>query len=109
MYIVMAAEIIAAMFAVFGLYCAIKILAQRRFGSDRIIWAVEFKNKKDAEDAEMLIRESMGVFLSTKSCRVAALVDRELEGDEELMSILHRYGVDICIVDRKGDSVCDGS
>lgn len=101
MYLVALAETVAAIFAVFGLYCAIRILAQKIFGSDRIIWAVEFKNKKDAENAEMLIRESMGVFLYTRSCRVAALVDRSLEEDEELMSILHRYGVDICVVDNE--------
>ena len=55
-------------------------------------------NKKDTEEAEMLIREAMGNFLLTSSCRVAALVAEEFSSDSELISIFRKYGVEYYVI-----------
>ncbi len=98
MYFKVAIEVILAAFAVFGLYTAARILAQKIFGDKNIILAVVFKSKKDVENAEMLIREALGNFLATSSCRVAALVGEEFSNDEELISIISKYGVEYFII-----------
>ena len=87
-------ELILAIFAVFGLYSAVRLLMQKLFGDKRIMYAIAFMNKKDTEEAEMLIREAMENFLLTSSCRVAALVAEEFSSDSELISIFRKYGVE---------------
>lgn len=98
MYFKVAIEVILAAFSVFGLYTAVRILAQKVFGDKNIILAVVFESKKEAENAEMLIREAIGNFLATSSCRVAALVSEEFSNDEELMRIIRKYGLEYFII-----------
>ena len=99
MYIVrVALEVVLALFAVFGLYSAVVLLAQKLFGDKRIVLTVVFKEKKDTRDAETLIREAMGNFLLTSSCRVAALVAEEFSTDEELIGVFRKYGVEYYII-----------
>ncbi len=97
----LAIEIIAALFAVFGVYCATRLAAQKIFGTENIILAVTLKDKNDAIDAEMLIREALGSFLVTSSCRVAVLLTEELATDTDLMSAIRKYGAEYYIVDMK--------
>lgn len=94
MYLRIVLEIIAAMFAVFGFYSAVRLFANKFFGDDNIIISVHIKNREDAENAETLIREALGSFLLTSSCRVAVLADRCLEQDEALMGVFRKYGVE---------------
>ena len=95
MYVLRAAlELILAIFAVFGLYSAVRLLMQKLFGDDRIICTIALRNKRDTEEAEMLIREAMGNFLLTSSCRVAVIVAEEFSSDQELISIFRKYGVE---------------
>ena len=42
-------ELILAMFAVFGLYSAARLLMQKLFGDKRIIYTIAFMNKIDTE------------------------------------------------------------
>lgn len=98
MYFKVAVEIILAAFSVFGLYTAVRILAQKIFGDKNIILAVVFKSEKDIENAEMIIREAIGNFLATSSCRVAALVSEEFSNDEELLCVIRKYGLEYFVI-----------
>ena len=100
MYVRVAIEVIVAMFAVFGFYSAIKLLAQRIFSSDNIIIAVEIKTDEDVLNSEMLIREALGSFLLTSSSHIAVLVSEKL-CSKELMRVAQKYGVHIHIIDRE--------
>ena len=98
MYFKVAVEIILAAFSVFGLYTAVRILAQKIFGDKNIILAVVFKSEKDIENAEMIIREAIGNFLATSSCRVAALVSEEFSNDEGLLCVIRKYGLEYFVI-----------
>ena len=98
MYVRVAIEVIVALFAVFGFYSAVKLLAQRIFSAENIILAVEIKTDEDVLNAEMLIREALGSFLLTSSSRIAVLVYEGL-CCAELRSVVEKYGVQMYIVD----------
>ena len=98
MYVRVAIEVIVALFAVFGFYSAVKLLAQRIFSSENIILAVEIKTDEDVLNAEMLIREALGSFLLTSSSSIAVLVYEGL-CSAELISVVEKYGVQMYIVD----------
>ena len=98
MYFKLAIEILLAAFAVFGIYTAARILVSKIFGDKNIILAVVFKTQKEIDDAEILIREALGNFLATSSCRVAALVSEEFSNDRELMRVIGKYGLEYFII-----------
>ncbi|MBQ8141458.1 MAG: hypothetical protein IJ038_07180 [Clostridia bacterium] len=98
MYIKIAIEVIAALFAVFGFYSAVRLLAQKIFADDNIFLAVEIKDETAAENAEVLIREALGYFLAAGSPRVAVLVSEEL-CDDRLMDIVRKYGAECYLID----------
>ena len=99
MYLRLAVDIIAALFAVFGLYSAVRLLAQKIFGSDRLFLCVEIKDKEDAENADILVREALSAFLLTSSCRVVMLVRAELADDVEVERVRQIYGVECYVVE----------
>ena len=98
MYVRVAIEVIVALFAVFGFYSAVKLLAQRIVSAENIILAVEIKTDEDVLNAEMLIREALGSFLLTSSSSIAVLVYERL-CSAELISVVEKYGVQMYIVD----------
>ncbi len=101
MYLKLAVDIIAALFAVFGIYSAVRLMAQKLFGSDKIFLCVEIKSAKEAENADILVREALSAFLMTSSCRVAMLVPTELVGNEDILRAIDVYGVECYTVDEK--------
>ena len=99
MYFRIAAEVVLALFAVFGLYSAVRLLAQKLFGDKRIFLAVEILTEDDARIAEGLIREALGTYYITASSRLAVIVSEKLSNDEELMDIIELYGAECYIID----------
>ena len=98
MYVRIAIEVVVALFAVFGFYSAVRLLAQRIFSSESIILAVEIQTEDDVLNAEMLIREALGSFLLASSSHIAVLVPAALCSNE-LMNVAHKYGVQCYIID----------
>ncbi|MBO5416348.1 MAG: hypothetical protein J6A83_06940 [Clostridia bacterium] len=101
MYLRATVEIIAALFAVFGLYSAVRLITQKLFGSEKIFLVVEIKERADAENAYMLIREAMSAFLVTSSCRVAVIVSPELSENETLLRAVELWGVEYYIAEKE--------
>lgn len=99
MYFRIAAEVVLALFAVFGLYSAARLTVQKLFGDKRIFLAVEILTESDARLAEGLIREALGTYYITASSRIAVIVRKELLDGEELVRIIDKYGVECYIID----------
>ena len=97
-----------ALFAAFGLYCALRMLAEAMFSSDRIAVAIEVETHADAEALDMLLHEARVVFGRQRGMRLivlmsAALMDGTLGTDMELSpaceEILARYGAECYLMD----------
>ena len=99
MYFRIAAEVVLALFAVFGLYSAARLTVQKLFGDKRIFLAIEILTESDARLAEGLIREALGTYYITASSRIAVIVRKELLDGEELVRIIDKYGVECYIID----------
>lgn len=100
-YLKTALEVTMALFAVIGVYCMARLLAQRCFGSRRQILAVELLNEESLSEAEEAIREALSQFLLVPSGRVCILTSRMLSRDERLVSLAQKYGVSICVLEQK--------
>ena len=99
MYFRIAAEVVLALFAVFGLYSAVRLLIQKLFGDKRIFLTVEILTKEEARLAEALIREALGTIFITASSRLAVIVSEELSKDASLVDAVARYGAELYIID----------
>ena len=100
MYLRLVLEVTAALFAVFGIYSAVRLAVQKLLGSDKIFLCVEIKNQEDAENADILVREALSAFLVTSSCRVAIIVSPELAANAEVERVIEIYGVE-CYIAQK--------
>ena len=100
MYFRIAAEVILAIFAVFGLYSAVRIFAQKFFSDKRIFLAIEIKTEDDVLLAEGLIKEALGIYYLTSSSRIALLLPRELLDDKKFMDTVRSYGVEYYIIEK---------
>ena len=98
MYFRIAAEVILAIFAVFGLYSAVRIFAQKFFSDKRIFLAIEIKTEDDVLLAEGLIKEALGIYYLLPSARIAVLASKELEKNTELVELFLQYGVEYYFV-----------
>ncbi len=98
MYFMIAAEVILAMFAVFGVYSAARLIMQKFFSDKRIFLAIEIKTKDDARCAEGLIKEALGIYYLSSSERIGVILARELSENAELIEAIERYGVEYYII-----------
>ena len=99
-YLRTALEVTMALFAVIGVYCAARMLAQRLFGSHRLILAVELLTESSFLEAEEAIRDALSQFLLVPSGRVCVLTLPELAKDERLVSLSQKYGVSVCVLEQ---------
>jgi len=100
MYFRVAVEVILAMFSVFGVYSAARLVIQKFFSDKRIILAIEIRTGDDVLFAEGLIKEALGIYYLTSSSRVVLLLSEELLDNEELMNTVKKYGVEYCITEK---------
>ncbi len=101
-------NILVLSLSVFGAYCAIKTFSEALFSSDRITVALEVRERQDAEDMDMLLREAQSVSVRRGRPRVVVLLSNELmdgtvgEGEElydDYMELLDRYGAECYLID----------
>ena len=104
MYFRIALEIIVAVFAVIGLYGTIRRIAQSLFGSKNILIAIEFLTQRDAESAEVLIRDALSQYIYFPSGRVIAISTDSLSADPELQRVLSTYGISLYVIQEESGS-----
>ena len=101
-------EIGVAMLAVFGFCCALKMLLDLLFSSDRISVAIEVMEKKDADVLDLLLREAQALSLGKGRPRLvvlisAALMDGTVGVSDELSAhyaaMIDQYGADCYLID----------
>ena len=94
-------EIVVACFAVLGLYHSVCWIAQKLFGSRRLAVAIEILTQRDAESAEVLIRDALSQYLSLPSERVVVLTLPELSSVPALRRAVEIYGLDCYVIDER--------
>lgn len=94
-------ELLIGLCALGGIYGAIHLIARRFFGSRHTMLAIEILTQRDAESAEVLIRDALFSVLTLRSGKVAVLTTEKLLEQEEFQKILGRYGVDVRVVVEK--------
>lgn len=101
-------RVAVALFAAFGLYCAMRMLVEALFSSDRIAVAIEVETHGDAEELDMLLHEARVVFGRRRGTRLivllsSALMDGTLGTGTELTpaceELLDRYGAECYLMD----------
>ncbi len=101
-------EIGMAMLAVFGFCCALKLLLDLLFASDRISVAIEIREEKDAQTMDLLLREAQTLSIGKGRPRLVVLISAALmDGtvgwgdalDEDYAALIERYGAECYLID----------
>ena len=100
-YLRTALEVTMALFAVIGVYCMGRLLAQRFFGSRRIVLAVEILSEQTLLEAEEAIRDALSQFLLVPSGRICVLTTSALAEDVRMKALAAKYGVSLCVLKEK--------
>ena len=96
-----------ALFAVFGFYCAVRVMADLLFPNKRISVAVEVWTREDAEALDMMLREAAACSMQ-RGARLVVLLSVELmDGTvgvgEELLDyyaeLLDRFGAECYLIE----------
>lgn len=100
-------EVSAALFAVFGFYCALRMVVDLFWKPEQICIAVTVQNKEDAEMLDVLLHEAYSAFFR-KGRRIAVLLSSELingiMGDGEALfekynDLIDSYGAECYLID----------
>ena len=100
-------EASAAMLAVFGFYCALRMVADLFWNPKQIVVAVEVRNTKDAEMLDVLLHEAYSAFFR-KGRRIVVLLSAELMNGtvgtgedlfERYSDLLQSYGAECYLID----------
>ena len=95
-------EIVICCLALLGIYSAVHWIARRFFGSRRTVLAIEILTQRDADSAELLIRDALFSALGLPSGRLVVLTKKELLEEESFRKILKRYGADFyCVLENE--------
>ena len=97
MYLKTALEVIVAFFCVIGIYTVVRMISQRLFGEKNIVIAVEILCRRDAENADALIKEALGLFLSLRSQRISVITTEELKDNGAILTAVRKYGARLYI------------
>ena len=100
-------EVSVALFAVFGFYCALRMVADLFWAPRQLYAAVEVQNKEDAEMLDVLLHEAYSAFFR-KGHRIVVLLSSDLMdgtvgvGEElfdQYSDLLELYGAECYLVD----------
>ena len=95
-------------FAVFGLWCVIRMAAEIFFSPPQIAVAVEIRNEEDAEMLDVLLHEAGSAFLRKGKARLVVLLASDLMdgtvgmGEDllpEYQELLDLYHADCYLID----------
>lgn len=87
-------EVLTVIFAVLGFFGMLGWLVQRLFASKNLCIAIEILTQRDADAAEVLIRDALFRCLSLPSARIVLLVDPSFGENEQLKKLSKTYGID---------------
>ena len=94
-------EFVICFLALLGIYSAVHWIARRLFGSRNTVFAIEVLTQRDADAAEVLIRDALFSALGLRSGRLVILTTKELFANEHLRETVQRYGVDYYLIEEK--------
>ena len=94
-----AIELVIAIFALLGLYGSIAWLARRWFGARNTMLAIEILTQRDAESAEVLIRDALFGVLGYPSGRIIVLTLPQWETHPILNQALKDYGISCYVIE----------
>ena len=86
-------ESLIAFFALLGFLGIVPWLAERLFGAKNVCIAIEILTQRDADAAEVLIRDALFRCLSFPSAKIVLLVDASLWDDARVRQAARTYGV----------------
>ena len=93
-------EIIVAIFAVYGIYSAVRVVAEAFFRSKNIVVALEIKTNEDASELDYLLSEAREAFtVRGARGRIIVLLSRRFEYDSEVREIIESNNAEMIIVD----------
>ncbi len=101
LYFRTAMEILVAIFAVIGLYVTVCFCCGKLFGSKNLFVVIEILTQREAESAEVLIRDALSHYMSLPSVRWAVLTTAELADYPALTRAIERYGLTCYILEQK--------
>ena len=99
-YVGLAMEILVAILAVLGLYVLIRWCCGKLFGPKNLVITVEILTQREAESAEVLIRDALSQYLSLPWVRWAVLTVPELADHPALNLAMERYGLTCYVMEQ---------
>lgn len=95
-------ELVICFLALLGMYSAVHWIVRRFFGSRRTVLAIEILTQRDADSAEMLIRDALFSAIGLPSGRLMVVTTQRLLEEESFRKTLSRYGVSYyCILENE--------
>ena len=98
---VMIAEIVLALFAVFGVYAAVRLLATRLFAPAAFAVAIEVREEIDPREARSLYLLAKEQFFLFGTGRVVVLLENDLENFDEISEIFTALGGECYLMERE--------
>ena len=93
MYLTLIAEIILAVFAVFGIYAMIRLFVTSCLSSSRVSVAIEIREGTEPEDLASLLEEARERMPFCGRCRLVALIEPRMCENTTLLKALEQEGV----------------
>ena len=96
-----------SLLAVFGLWCALKLIGETLFSHKCLVAAIEITNEKDAEMLDVLLQQAHSAFFCQRSRRIVVLFDAPLlygrlghDGvpSEQVLELLAFYGAEYRVI-----------
>lgn len=97
------ADVLLAVFAVFGFYAALRLLVAFFASHSNLSLALEIRSPEEAENIDCLLSAAGETFYLRRGKALVVLVDASLSGNTELLKKLKERNVKIHFV-RKGDT-----
>jgi len=94
-------ELLIGLFALGGIYGAVHLIARRFFGSRHTVLAIEILTQRDAESAEVLIRDALFSVMTIRSGKLTVLTTEKIAEQEKFREVLQRYGISYYCVQKK--------
>ncbi len=101
-------DIAVALFAVYGFFCALRLLADLLWAPRQLAVAVTVQNREDADMLDVLLHEADSAFFTNRNAPIivlvsAALMDGTVGLGEELFDtyadLLEEYGAECYLID----------
>ena len=108
MFLEMLLHIGVALFAAFGILCALQLLIELLFDTGRVAGAIEVRSPDDAASLDLLLHEARVTLRGRGATRLVVLISTELmdgtlgvgdEPSDECLALLERYDADCYLIE----------